>query len=90
MTQPYHVEFSRHARSYFRRQDRQTQARLGAEIDRIAEDPHREEYRELAGKPAGWRRARVGSYRIVFAVEDTVRIVEIVRIGPRGDVYKDL
>ena len=64
--------------------------RPGAEIGRISEDPQRDEYKALSGRPAGWRRARVGSYRIVFVVEDVLRIVEIVRIGPRGDVYKDL
>ena len=66
------------------------QERLGAEIDRIAIDPSRDEYKRLAGRPDNWRRARVGMYRIVFVIEERPRVAEIRRIGPRGDVYKDL
>ena len=33
-------------------------------------------------------RIRQGDYRIVYAVDDEVRIVEIVKIGHRREVYR--
>ena len=36
----------------------------------------------------GMNRLRVGGYRIVFAVIEKERIISVVNIAPRGDVYK--
>jgi len=33
-------------------------------------------------------RARAGEYRIIFAVDDTARIVSVVRIAPRDKAYR--
>jgi mRNA-degrading endonuclease RelE of RelBE toxin-antitoxin system len=30
----------------------------------------------------------VGGLRILFYVDDEVRVVDVTEIGPRGDVYK--
>jgi mRNA-degrading endonuclease RelE of RelBE toxin-antitoxin system len=53
----------------------------------LAEDPTR------VGKPlqpelAGYRSARRGSYRIVYAVDEEVRQVLVVRVEHRSDVYR--
>ncbi|MFN8691185.1 MAG: type II toxin-antitoxin system RelE family toxin, partial [Cyclobacteriaceae bacterium] len=31
---------------------------------------------------------RVGDYRIVYAIEDTIRVVDIRKIGHRKDIYE--
>jgi mRNA interferase RelE/StbE len=36
----------------------------------------------------GYYRLRVGDYRVVYAVEDDVLIVLVVRIGHRREVYR--
>ncbi len=33
-------------------------------------------------------RVRVGNYRAVFTVQDEILQVFVIKIGPRGDVYK--
>jgi mRNA interferase RelE/StbE len=33
-------------------------------------------------------RVRVGDYRVIYKVDDVVRIVAVVRIGHRREVYK--
>lgn len=43
--------------------------------------------RPLIGFP-GFFRLRVGSYRIVFTIDANADTVVIIKIGPRGDVYK--
>lgn len=35
-------------------------------------------------------RIRVGAYRLVYAVEDEVLVVLVVKLGHRRDVYRDL
>lgn len=46
------------------------------------------------GKPLryskhGLRSLRAGDYRVIFGIKEEVRIVAIVRIGHRRDIYKD-
>lgn len=53
----------------------------------LAENPYR------VGKPlerelAGLHSARRGSYRIVYRVVDERVLVQVVRVGPRSDVYR--
>ena len=53
----------------------------------LAENPYR------VGKPlerelAGLHSARRGSYRIVYRVVDDRVLVQVVRVGPRSDVYR--
>lgn len=42
---------------------------------------------KLAGEPERYR-IRQGAYRIVYSVDDERRIVEIVKVGHRREVYR--
>jgi mRNA interferase RelE/StbE len=55
----------------------------------LAENPHR------VGKPLrhefeGMYSARVGPYRILYEIHDIVRIVGVIRIAHRADVYRSM
>jgi len=65
------------------RADRQ---RLIEAIDRLAENPAAGSV--LKGELSGLRRVRVGSYRIVYEVQDDQLVVLVVRIGHRRDIYR--
>jgi len=43
----------------------------------------------LRGHDAGYR-IRIGSYRVLYEVDDASRLVTVWRIGHRRDVYRDL
>ncbi len=43
----------------------------------------------IQGTRQGWR-YRVGSYRILVRIEETELVVEVVRVGHRQGVYKNL
>lgn len=45
--------------------------------------------RALRGTKAGWR-YRVGSYRILTTIDEGKLIVDVVRVGHRQGVYKNL
>ena len=85
----YAVELSRDAARYLRRLGRSDQERMARRIEQIAADPYGAHTKPLTN-PAGRRAARVGDYRIVFAVDDEARVVAISDIGPRGQVYRRL
>jgi mRNA interferase RelE/StbE len=43
--------------------------------------------KKLAGTKEDLWRVRVGDYRIIYAIDDVIRIIDIRRIGRRRDVY---
>ena len=56
--------------------------------DTLAEDPDR---RDIGVKPLRGRqgfRMRVGAHRVIFERDDEAHLIEVLHIGPRGDVYK--
>ncbi len=66
------------------KRDRQ---RIVACILALAAELHPIGCEKLAGV-AGRLRIRQGSYRIVYAVDDEARVVEVVKVGHRRDVYR--
>jgi mRNA interferase RelE/StbE len=85
----YRVELSRNAERYLERLDRPTQTRIVVALRHLAIDPYVEslDCKPLAGR-AGEYRLRVRKYRIIYSVEDGVLLINVIDIGPRGDVYK--
>lgn len=47
----------------------------------------REHGKNLVGVKNGWR-YRVGKYRILARIQDDIILVDVFRVGKRGDVYK--
>ena len=56
-------------------------------LKELKSDPYGPNTKPLKGT-ASDRRVRVGGYRILYSVEREQVLVEVMRIGPRGDVYK--
>ena len=62
---------------------------LGRVVDRVhglAHSPRPPGSEKLSGEE--WYRIRQGDYRLVCAIDDEPRIVEIVKIGHRREVYR--
>lgn len=55
-------------------------------IDSLAINPRPEGVKKLKGEEAF--RIRVADYRIVYTIEDVIKIVEVQRIRHRKDAYK--
>ena len=69
-----------------KRIDASMRSRIVAHIDRLAESPHLGT--ALKGDMRGLRRIRVGDYRVIYEVQDTVLLVLVVRIAHRRDAYR--
>lgn len=59
---------------------------IRGKIESYAADPASQanNVRALTGRP-GFLRLRVGDWRVIFS--DDGRVVAVIKVGPRGDVY---
>lgn len=63
--------------------------RIAKRIDRLAADPRPKDSKKLSTEQSLYR-VRVGDYRVIYQIEDDKLLVLVVRIGSRGDVYRNL
>lgn len=62
------------------------QQRVRAAIDLLAIDPRPPKCVPLTGYTDVYR-VRVGDYRIPYSVDDGVRIVAVIKVGHRREIY---
>jgi mRNA-degrading endonuclease RelE of RelBE toxin-antitoxin system len=61
--------------------------RIGQALDVLSSDPHIGE--KMAGKLSDCRKIRVWPYRIIYRLDKSRRVVEVLEIGHRGSMsYK--
>ena len=53
----------------------------------LEDDPRPPGSKKLVGEKEDLWRIRIGNYRIIYTVDDSIFIVDIRRIGHRKDVY---
>lgn len=82
----YEVRLHPEAVRAFRRLRGAVRDRIETAIDGLAANPRPRGTTKLAGRDDF--RIRVGDYRIVYAVDDTERLVLIARIAHRREVYR--
>ncbi|WP_402464902.1 type II toxin-antitoxin system RelE family toxin [Isoptericola aurantiacus] len=86
MSGPYRVEIQRRALKEIAKLDAKMRQRIGEAIDELATDPRPQGGKKLVGREA-WR-IRVGSYRVLYDIEDDVLVVRVVRVAHRREVYE--
>ena len=84
----YGTLFGKDAARVLRRMPRKTALRIRDKIDDVARDPHapNSNVRKLTARP-GYP-LRVGDWRVIYDVDDALRILAVERVGPRGGVYE--
>lgn len=82
----YKIIFTKSAAKELKKLSNQLIARIVPEIQALATEPRPTNCKKLKGEENRYR-TRVGDYRILYSIEDTIKIVEIVKIGHRKEVY---
>jgi len=78
------VFFSKTAVSYLQKLDAKTKRRVFEAVSRL---PAKGDIKRMKGrKIRNIFRLRVGSYRVVFVMEEEV--IKVLEIAPRGEAYK--
>jgi mRNA interferase RelE/StbE len=82
------LRFTKQAQKAMRKLPGNIATRLRTELDVIARNPsaYRGDWQPLQGSPF-WR-LRVGGWRAVCERRDDELVLLVLKIGPRGDVYK--
>jgi len=80
--------FSRDSIKALRRMPRSTARLIRSKIDLLAQDPYaaNNNVKKLVGRP-GYR-LRVGDWRVIYDLDDGLRVLAVERIAPRGGAYE--
>lgn len=56
-------------------------------LEALARDPRPRGVKKLRGEPELWR-IRIGDYRVLYAVDDDTRAIDVIRVRHRSTVYR--
>jgi mRNA interferase RelE/StbE len=85
----YKIEWLPAAVRRFGRLDPQIQARILRRVSALAEEPRPSGVVKLSGSDDLWR-IRIGDYRVIYSLVDSVLVVTVVEVGHRREVYRSL
>ncbi len=81
----YKIIFEKEAQKFLDRQDKNKRLRLYRAIYKL---PEGMDIKKLKGH--NLYRLRVGDCRILYTIDDAIRLIDIEHIGNKGDVYKGI
>ena len=84
----YRVVIAHEAEKVLNRLDRPTEQRIRTRFRQLAVDPFDPRLSAPLTERAGVRKSRVGGWRILFLVDRETRLVSILTVDTRGQVYK--
>lgn len=85
---PWRIEITRTAQRDLRRLDPPVCQRVADALRTLAVDPHRVgALRKLTGAPEF--RLRVGDWRALVLLDESGRVIQVVRVLPRGRAYRN-
>ena len=87
MTRPYAVIILPRAQKSIERFDRVLRLRIQAALELLAEHPHPPRSMPLVGSTNIYR-VRVGDYRILYSIDEEIRIIEIRKVAHRREAYR--
>ena len=83
----YRIFLERTAEKDLGRLSRDIHERIIAAIQQLARNPRPAGARKLTGAKNYWR-IRVGDYRVIYEITDTIRVVRVNRVRHRREVYR--
>ncbi|MDK9721349.1 MAG: type II toxin-antitoxin system RelE/ParE family toxin [Rhodospirillales bacterium] len=83
----WRVEYSSEVIVTLRRMPANTARTIRGKVERLAGNPYapNNNVKALKGRP-GYR-LRVGDWRVIYELQGSVLVVEVLAIAPRGSVY---
>jgi mRNA interferase RelE/StbE len=84
----YKVVISRSAEKDLSKLSKKVLLPISNAIDALEVNPRPPGCKKLKGATENLWRIRVGDYRIIYAIADEVRIVDVRKVGHRKDIYE--
>lgn len=82
----YRVELETRARRELLDLPPDIQRRVADVLDDLSRHPRPPGAKKLTGR--GGHRVRTGDYRVLYTIQDKLKVVQIYRIGHRREVYR--
>jgi len=82
----FNVSYSNQAKKFMKKAERILLERLIEKIEILREEPINTDTKKIVGAK-GLFRVRIGDYRILYEVDYTDKLIGIVTIDKRDDVY---
>lgn len=80
------IDFVKSAGKELGKLDKRLSKRLLEKIQKLSNDPYGQDSQKLAGGK-GYR-VRLGNYRIVYIIDKPNKLVTIIKIGHRREIYR--
>ncbi len=84
----YSISITQSALKELKQLDKPDVRKIEKLIDGLAENPRPPGVKKLKGLDEDVYRVRTGDYRVIYVIEDKVRIVEVRKVGHRKDIYR--
>jgi mRNA interferase RelE/StbE len=83
----YEIHIERTAAKTLQDLQRADRVRVSQAIIALGQEPRPHGCLKMSGTDPLYR-IRIGNYRVVYAIDDTVRVVSITKIGHRREIYR--
>ena len=83
----YRIIFARSARKELEALDEVIVNRIFPKIEGLSQCPHPHNCVKLQGRGNLWR-IRIGVYRVIYAIDDDKKLVDIIAVRHRRDAYR--
>ena len=83
----YSVELTKSAEKELRRIDGRYIPRIFAAVESLAEEPRPTGCKKLSGSDHTYR-IRIGTYRVIYDIQESRLLVLVIKIGHRKDAYQ--
>jgi len=83
---PYKIELKKSAEKEYLNLEKNIKERVKVAIQNLSKDPKPSGFKKLQNRD-GYR-IRVGDYRIVYTIDESINLIEIFKIAHRKDVYR--
>lgn len=83
----YKLVYARSVKKDIRRIDSSKLKRIKEEIEKLVDFPDVKNIKKLTRHPVSDFRLRIGDFRVLFDVDTVNRVINILRIGHRQDIY---
>lgn len=84
----YQITFKESASKELQRLSKSVIKKIIFSINELSENPRPSGVKKLKDSNENLYRIRVGDYRIIYVIDDGIKIVNIRRIGHRKDIYR--
>ena len=85
----YSIEWKSSAKKELKRLPKKVINNIISAVEKLSKDPYPLGSKKLIGTDHTYR-YRIGNYRVVYSTERDMLVIEIIRVGHRKDVYRNI